>query len=110
MTAQLNIFSGAQLRDEGINKAVQHANATHQYWSELAYLFLLVVLKEHKGEFMPEDVRAASVGRVPEPPSKRAWGGVIVRAKKDGRIVSKGFRNVTNSKAHCTPATVWLRV
>ena len=56
---------------------------------------------------MVEDVREASKGVVPVTPSTRAWGGVVVRASKAGVIKRKGFKNVKNAKAHCTPATLW---
>ena len=109
MTVQLQIFSGTQLRDEAIKRAVDHADEVHENWSEDAYTFLKAFVMCHNDEFMGEDVRAASVGFIPDPPSQRAWGAVMVRGKKAGIIKSVGFRNVSNAKAHKTPATVWVK-
>jgi len=97
--------TGQELRDRGIEQAVSHAG---QKWTDQAYQFLLLFCNGH-AEFMAEDVRRASKGCVPEPPSKRAWGGVIVRASKAGLIERVGYRQVKNAKAHCTPAAVWRR-
>ena len=109
METQLNLFTGQQLRDKGISQAVNHADQQSENWSHYAYQFLLSYIKQNR-EFMTEDVRAASVGIVDEPPSSRAWGGIIVRAVKSGLIRRLGFRSVSNAKAHCTPASVWGRV
>lgn len=98
--------TGAILMRLGIKRAIEHANAEVRGWSDLAYNYLLEYSKTHK-EFMVEDVREASKGFVPVPTSSRAWGGVVVRASKAGVIKRKGFQNVKNTKAHCTPATLW---
>ncbi|HDY88544.1 MAG TPA: hypothetical protein ENH82_10605 [bacterium] len=58
---------------------------------------------------MAEDIRFASKDIVPDPPSARAWGSVVFRAVRNGLIHKVGYRNVTNEKAHCTPATLWNR-
>jgi len=100
--------SGNDLRDRGMQQAVEHADKTSTGWSDVAYAFLVEYLATHR-EFMTEDARLASHGIVPEPPSKRAWGSVIIRAAKSGLIKRIGFRNVKNAKAHSTPAAVWQR-
>jgi hypothetical protein len=97
---------GQIARDNGIQKSLDSANSVVKNWSDIAYGFLLGYADSHK-EFMIEEVRNASVGFVPEPPSKRAWGGIAVRAAKNDIIKRRGFRNVKNAKAHCTPATLW---
>jgi hypothetical protein len=99
-------ITGAVLMRLGIKKAVTHANVEVHGWSDQAYNYLLDYSKKHK-EFMVEDVREASKGIIPIPPSTRAWGGVVVRASRAGIIERKGFKNVKNVKAHCTPATLW---
>jgi len=103
---ELNLFSGEELRDFGIEQATQNADRQNPNWSNLAYNFLLKYIKENK-EFMAEEVRIKSEDFIPIPPSNRAWGGVIVRAVKSGLIKRKGYKNVKNAKAHCTPATLW---
>lgn len=110
---QLDLFSfpeptGKDLRDAGIRKAINHANKKDNNWSEKAYNFLINFIRSNS-EFMVEDVRKASDGVVDEPPSLRAWGSIIVRASKEKLIKRVGFRNVSNAKAHATPASVWIK-
>ena len=100
------INNGTQLRDKGINQAIDNADDTHERWSEKAYKFLTNWIKTQY-EFMTEDVRLASEKEIPLPPSNRAWGGIVIRASKAGLISRVGFSNVKNVKAHRTPATVW---
>lgn len=97
---------GEILRDKGIAVAVDHADAVVDNWSRLAYAFLERYCRSHR-EFMIEDVRKASIGIVPEPPSFRAWGSVATKAARNNLVSRSGYRNVTNSRAHRTPATVW---
>lgn len=111
---QFDLFSlppitGEQLRDKGIERAITHANQIDIGWSEKAFSFLIQYLQT-AAEFMVEDVRKASEGIVPAPPSLRAWGGVIRRAAFAGLIKKIGFKNVINAKAHCTPASVWAKI
>lgn len=103
---QLNLFSGAELRDNGITAALENADRQICNWSYHAYQFLLEYTKANK-QFMAEDVRNASIGIIETPPSSRAWGGILVKAAKSGLIKRIGFKNVKNAKAHCTPATLW---
>lgn len=98
--------TGEDLRDEGIQQALTHADETAERWSEIAFDFLKRYMLDNP-VFMAENVREAATGIVPEPPSKRAWGGILVRAAKEGLISRMGFRNVKNARAHCTPATLW---
>lgn len=96
------------LRDEGINRAAAHADRTSRGWSDQAFAFLVDFPRK---EFMAEDVRewAESHG-LPKPPSARAWGAIIVRARREGVIRPSGFANVKNPRAHRTPARVWKKV
>ena len=105
----IDLFTSQQNRNKGIEQALNHANEVHSEWSVKAYNFLLKFI-QNNDEFMTEQVREASKDEVPEPPSKKAWGGIVVRAKKQGLIQSIGFRSVSNIKAHATPATLWKTV
>lgn len=102
-------LTGAELRDKGISNAIGHAEFKSPGWNEQAYQFLIKYIKT-VDEFMTEDLREAAKGSVEEPPSLRAWGGVIVRAVKEKLITRKEFRNVKNAKAHSTPASVWNKI
>lgn len=106
MDKQLDLFESKKRRDIGIDKALKNANTKTEKWSKYAYDFLLGYIKTKK-TFLAEDVRVASSGVVPEPPSKRAWGSIFVMAKKNNLIKSIGYRSVKNPKAHRTPATLW---
>lgn len=101
-----DLFSGPELRDKGIQAAVEHADLEYEAWSEKAFQYLLGYIAIHK-EFMAEEVRLASKGQVPEPPSKRAWGAIIVRAVKKGLIKRLGYKSVKNPTAHCAIVSVW---
>lgn len=99
-------LNGTTARDNGIKQAEDNANRKNKGWSNLAYAFLLTYIQTHD-EFLIEDIRASSIGIIPEPPSNRAWGSIALRAAKDGFITRKGFKSVSNVKAHRTPATLW---
>jgi hypothetical protein len=106
MNAQLNIDYSRQARDKGIEQAEKHANQVHDSWSDKAFEFLKSFIVNHK-KFLAEDVRYYSAGVIPEPPSQRAWGAVIVRAAKQGLIRRVGYEQVKNAKAHRANASVW---
>ena len=94
----------------GIKKAIDHAEEVEPNWSEQAYEFLTQYVSENRcGNFMAEDVRIASIGIVPEPPSNRAWGGIIRRAANSDLIMNNGYAKTSNPKAHGTPAAVWTK-
>lgn len=97
------------LRDAGIEQAADHANAVHTKWTDKAFEFLRKYLGYTAGEFQTEDVRIAGLNVLPEPPSKRAWGAVMIAAVKAGLIKKTGYAPVNNPRAHRTPATVWIR-
>jgi len=96
---QVPIDFGRENMLNGIQAALNHANAVHTNWSDQAYQFLKKYI-ESNTEFMAEDVRNASVGIVPQPPSLRAWGGVMRRAIMEGLISKAGIKTVKNIKAH----------
>lgn len=98
--------TGAELRDIGMKKAVDNADNSVSNWSELAYSFLLKFIKSNS-TFMAEDVRIASIGIVPEPPSLRSWGLILVKASKNNLIESHKTSKVKNPKAHSANANVW---
>ena len=94
------------LQKKGINAAVENADACIPNWSEIAMSELLDYARHCKRSFLVEEVRMHR--DVPEPPSKRAWGGVVRRAASDGYLAHAGYANTTNAKAHGTPASLWV--
>lgn len=100
------LFTGRQLKEAGMNLAIENANSKINGWSEKAYTFLQSFIRNNQ-TFLTEDLREHSKGIIEEPPSLRAWGGIVSRASKNGLIKRIGFENVKNVKAHCTPATLW---
>ena len=104
---QTQIDFSKKATEEGIKKALDHANAVSENWGEVAYDFLKGYI-EINPMFMAEDVRFASQGVVPSPPSQRAWGGIIRKAAEAGLIRSNGQKKVKNAKAHMAFATEWL--
>ena len=102
----LNSEKGKRLRDLGIEQSLATAESTHDSWADKAYNYLLDYMLDNK-EFMTEDVRIASMSSIPIPTNTRAWGGIVVRARRNNLIQRKGYSAVKNPKAHRTPATLW---
>lgn len=106
MNTQLNLDLSRKLKNEGMQRAVDHANAVNKDWSEKAYAFLKEFIQKNT-MFMTEDVRYASQGIVPSPPTQRAWGSIIRRAAVEGLIIRATIKAVKNIKAHGANASVW---
>ncbi len=109
---QLSIFDAAkaeQAKQDGINAAVNHADNVMPEWSDLAYDVLLKFIAQHQGSFLAEDVREWGESMLTDPPSKRAWGGVISKARNNGVIRCIGYGTTKNVKAHKTPASLWVQ-
>jgi hypothetical protein len=103
-----DVKAARERRDDGMKRAMDHAERIERGWKEMAYDFLVnVFIKHHHGRFMTEQVRAACAGVVPEPPSARAWGGIIRKAVLAGLIHQVGFDKVKNKNANCANAAVW---
>lgn len=109
----IDMNQSRQNRDEGIKNAVSHADAEIKEWSSKAYTFFIDQYLKHNvdGHFKAEDVRDyAQQVKFPLPPHARAWGGIMIKAKKDGFIEKVGIGPVRNAKAHCANAGTWIRI
>lgn len=102
---------GKVLRDAGMKQAIDHAEQEVPNWSDLALEKVREFIRYYPHlEFMTEDVREwAHYKGLPQAPSKRSWGGVILKASKQGIIVKVGIGQVKNPKAHCANANIWKR-
>lgn len=104
--AQFDFEAAEKARDYGIQKAVDHANAVNDNWSERAYDLLKEFINSNK-VFKCEDFRMWCCDKIEQPPSLRAFGGIIMKAAKAGLIEKVGIEAVSNVKAHMANAGVW---
>ena len=112
---QIPMYSetGEVLRDLGMQKAIDSAEDQTPNWQELAYAQLEKYVKSYAKNyclksFMAEDIRAwAHDQGLPRPPSSRAWGGIIHKARSRGLIKRIGTATVKNPTAHCANAALW---
>ena len=101
-------MQGDLFRDEGIAKAAQSAEEKSPGWGERA---LAMLLQYPHDTFMAEQLREwAHKNGLEEPTHFRAWGSVIITAKKRGLIRHAGYGRVENPNAHRTPASIWRKV
>jgi hypothetical protein len=101
--------TGYEKQIQGIKKAIDHAEMVHQNWSIQAMNLLFQFCQKQRMPFMTEEFRKFCIEKeLPEPPSLRSFGGIILRASKMGLITSIGTRKVINPKAHCANANLWL--
>lgn len=98
------------LRDEGIQRAVDHADRVEADWSSNAYA-MLVQYARHKGSgahITSEAVRNhCEWFGLPLPPDKRAWGAVMLKASRAGVIRKAGWTTANDPKVHCNPVSLW---
>lgn len=97
-----------ELANDGMIRAVAHADDDEPGWSERAYALLRQYAKDHT-EFATEDARtwAHNEAGLSFPPDGRAWGAVTNRAVRAGLIVVDRYRPTRIPPAHATPRPVW---
>ena len=101
--------TGEQLRDDGIIRAEDHADATSPAWSERAYQLLLKYI-QHGREFRNEQFVEWAEGQgLSTPPTKRAFGAIVVRAAREGVIVRLRIDTAHNPSAHRGFISVWIK-
>jgi hypothetical protein len=108
----LNVKEARRLRDEGIETAVAHANKVEPRWIDKAYeYFKNHFLLSTNGAFQMEEFRSyCAMMDFPLPAHNRAFGGVVVRAVKEGIIKSVGKQATRSKKSHCANAELWIQV
>jgi hypothetical protein len=97
----------------GLELAIESAERKVKDWKKLCWQLFLVWLRRRKKfeEFMIEDFRKYlyEYDLIEPPPSDRAFGFISRKGLKEGWIQWAGIRKVKNSKAHATPANVWMK-
>jgi hypothetical protein len=101
--------TGKELQEEGMQRAIDTTEKLIPEWSDFAYQYLQQYCREHPGqEILGEDVRAASIGIVPEPKSNRAWGAIFSRGARSGLLDHVGYKPVKNPRGHCGLTRIWI--
>jgi hypothetical protein len=92
-------------RNEGMRRAVEHADRTDENWSGKAYDFLVEFAKVNE-QFISEDVSDASKEMgLPQPPTDRAWGTVYRKAAKNEVITQVGTGR--SRRRHASICPMW---
>lgn len=104
-------FTGQELKQGGIQVAMDHANIRHEGWADDAHAALIKFLSLYNVPFLCETFRAYAEEfcGLPHPPSSRAYGGVMLRAKHLGLIEHAGITQVKNPRAHMANASLWVK-
>lgn len=95
-------------RDDGIERAGDHADREHLEWRERAATLLEAYAdKQVRGKpFLIEDAtQFAYDAGLPVPPDGRAWGAAVRLAKSKGFIVACGYRAAKSS--NLSPKVLW---
>ena len=106
---QLELFTGAQLRDKGIKLASDNAG---QEWNDKALDCLIMYLGIiNNNKFTCEDFRQwISEDLLPPPPHLRAYGAVIVKAKKLKLIKHVGYATCNTPRVHSAISSLWSKI
>lgn len=96
------------LRDDGMGRAIAHAELLTPTWSSVARQHVEAHARKH-ANFTTEEVRQrAEAAGFPKPPDNRAWGGVIHGATRDGVMSSSGrYVHANDPKCHHRPVVLW---
>jgi hypothetical protein len=100
----LDFTAARARRDVGMQRAVDHADRVTDGWREIAISHVDDYARKH-AVFLAEDVIADADGKVPEPPSRKAWGAVMQRAAREGTIEKAGYAPARTS--NCSPKVLW---
>ena len=115
---QLNILDaireGEALKQQGLMRAIDHADGVSPQWSQRAFNVAVEYVKNELRsgqQFKSEDIRiwAYFFNKIHRPPNERAWGAVCTNMAKQGLIEKIGLGSVTNPKAHGAIATLWRK-
>jgi hypothetical protein len=106
--SDLDLFEHAiAAAQDGIQRAVAHAEADHHGWTERALDFLREYARKNE-RFPGFFVTAASEKdrAFPQPKNEKAWGAIYRRAAREGVIIDSG-KTMKHPKRHGCPATIW---
>lgn len=103
---QLSFDLAAARRDDGMQRAVDHAERVAAGWKRRAHGYLLEFLCSRKESFLTEDVREFSERKgLDAPPDGRAWGAIMRAAAKEKIITKIGYAPAKSS--NLSPKVLW---
>lgn len=110
---QPDLFTGEALRDEGLMRAVTHADKEIPKWSERVYeIFKKWLSEKPKGySFLMESFRLhVEIHKLIEPPpNNRAYGIISRKALAQELVYQRNTGKTTNPKSHCANAALLVK-
>lgn len=106
MAARMKARAAAQ---EGIDRAVAHAERDVPGWSDVAYEFIRLHAMQNRGKRFTgyEIVQAALAYGVPKPPTDKAFGGPLQRAARAQVLRKVGGVPDPNPERHGSMVPLW---
>jgi hypothetical protein len=92
-------------RDEGMERALAHAERIVDGWSRVAWRFLVLYAGAHQRFIAQDVVRAFKDEGYTAPPSDKAFGQIFLTASKIGVIAKAGYAPAPHR--HASPAVLW---
>lgn len=102
MQLELDYTAARAARDNGMRRALEHAEREHDGWKHEAYEALVAYARTHR-EFTSEQFRADTGMQSPTTP--KAFGAVFQRAARAGVITKRGF--AIAKERHLSPCPLW---
>jgi len=102
---QIDLFTPLTGTEIGHAKAKQAADHAGETWQKTAYDAFLAFAKTHN-TFKTEDVRNANPD-LPPPPDARAWGAIVLKAKRNNIVAGDGPVKAENLGVHGMYVTLW---
>lgn len=108
MTAQLDLPLVRARRDDGIERAIAHAEAVKPDWRKEALDWVRHYAAMSAAPFLAEEVRdMAEAAGFTAPPDGRAWGQVMRDAQRERVVVKVGYAPARSS--NLSPKVQWRR-
>lgn len=97
-------------RDQGIKRAIDNADRHCADWSDRAFSLVQPYLMRKAGEKITGEEVRQYVERMglPNPPDKRSWGAIMLRAAKKGLLQKVGWTTASDPKVRCNPISLWV--
>lgn len=103
-----------QQTEMSLRIAADHADADSPKWSDRAFDLLMRFARLRGGDFCADQVHDWAIEQgLPQPPTRQAWGSVMLKASRQGLIRKTGIRNhhyPNHKNTHTRPTAFWIRV